>query len=377
MDYHDFLRPKRILMTSDAAGGVWTYSLELARALSGYGIEVFLATMGPPLNPGQRSEAGRISNLKIMESRFKLEWMENPWEDVEKAGFWLLELEDRINPDVIHLNGYAHGALPFRSPKLVVGHSCVASWWEAVKRSPPPPSWDRYRREVAQGIAAADMVAAPTEAMFWLLVKHYGSIDCGRVIYNGRDPKAFKPGNKQPFILSAGRLWDEAKNFSAVDRIASRLPWTVYTAGEGATAAAGGARHLGYLPPRALAHWYSLASIYVLPARYEPFGFTVLEAALSGCALVLGDISSLREIWDEAALFVPPDEFGALEESVRRLIHNPALRRDICSRAYRRALEFTPRRMAEGYAAIYRELAEGWHIRNGFLTHRSAADRKT
>ncbi len=32
-----------------------------------------------------------------------------------------------------------------------------------------------------------------------------------------------------------------------------------------------------------------------LPARYEPFGLSVLEAALSGCALVLGDIPSLRE----------------------------------------------------------------------------------
>ena len=32
----------------------------------------------------------------------------------------------------------------------------------------------------------------------------------------------------------------------------------------------------------------SAASVYVLPAKYEPFGLSVLEAALSGCALVLG-----------------------------------------------------------------------------------------
>ena len=35
-----------------------------------------------------------------------------------------------------------------------------------------------------------------------------------------------------------------------------------------------------------------------LPARYEPFGLSILEAALSGCALVLGDLPSLRELWD-------------------------------------------------------------------------------
>jgi hypothetical protein len=30
-------QPKRILMTTDTVGGVWSYSLELARALGEYG----------------------------------------------------------------------------------------------------------------------------------------------------------------------------------------------------------------------------------------------------------------------------------------------------------------------------------------------------
>ena len=65
----------------------------------------------------------------------------------------------------------------------------------------------------------------------------------------------------------------------------------------------------GRLTPPQMARVVSRApSIYALPARYEPFGLSVLEAALSGCALVLGDIPSLREIWDGAALFVDPDD---------------------------------------------------------------------
>ena len=39
-----------------------------------------------------------------------------------------------FKPDIVHLNNYVHAALPFRAPKLVVGHSCVLSWWRAVKR---------------------------------------------------------------------------------------------------------------------------------------------------------------------------------------------------------------------------------------------------
>ena len=39
-------------------------------------------------------------------------------------------------------------------------------------------------------------------------------------------------------------------------------------------------------------------------ALYEPFGLAVLEAAQAGCALVLSDIPTFRELWDGAALFV-------------------------------------------------------------------------
>ena len=60
--------------------------------------------------------------------------------------------------------------------------------------------------------------------------------------------------------------------------------------------------------------WMARAAIYALPARYEPFGLTALEAGLSGCALVLGDIPSLREVWGETACFVPPDDRDAVIE---------------------------------------------------------------
>ncbi|MEB3829625.1 glycosyltransferase [Phormidium sp. CCY1219] len=61
------------------------------------------------------------------------------------------------------------------------------------------------------------------------------------------------------------------------------------------------------MSPEELSHWYARAAIYAFPARYEPFGLSVLEAALSGCALVLGDIPRLREMWGDAAVFANPD----------------------------------------------------------------------
>lgn len=360
--------PKRILMSADTVGGVWTYALELARALLPYGVKVALATMGTPLTPEQWKAAKSIPKLEVFESSFKLEWMEDAWEDVRLSGKWLLDLEERIQPDVVHLNSYAHGALPWRSPILIVGHSCVLSWWEAVKGEPAPTSWDRYRQEVGRGLQAANLVVAPSASMLAALNKYYGSMTQGRVVPNGCNSEAFYPAQKKEFILTAGRLWDEAKNVTVLEHIAPQVLWPIYMAGEEnhphneplrhreRTEGGGSSVHLGRLSAEELAQWYAIAAIYVLPARYEPFGLSVLEAALSGCALVLGDIPSLREIWGEAAVFVPPDDGEAFAGAINALITDSTRRCQLAKMASDRAVEFTPQRMASGYLKAYQDL---------------------
>ncbi len=348
-------------MTADTVGGVWTYALELTAALAPFGVEVTLATMGGPLSADQRAAAARLDNLAIRESRYRLEWMEAPWGDVRDAGTWLVALEAEVRPDLVHLNGYAHGALDWRAPVLVVGHSCVLSWFAAVRGEVPYEQWRRYRRAVARGLRRADFVVAPTAAMRDALRTHYGSFGRSGVVYNGRRAGDFPPREKEPFVLCAGRLWDAAKNVRALQAVAPALSWPVCVAGaerhpEGGTVRLENVKLLGRLAPSALARWMGHASIYALPARYEPFGLTALEAGLAGCALVLGDIPSLREVWGDAALFVPPDDHAALAGALQRLIDDRALRRRMRRRARERALAFTPDRMARRYLDVYAAL---------------------
>ncbi len=351
--------PRKVLMTADTVGGVWTHAIELARGLADQGVEVALATMGAPLNDSQREKADRIPRLRVFESTFKVEWMEDPWRDVEKAGDWLLALEERVRPDVVHLNGFAHGALPWSAPVVMVGHSCVLSWWRAVKGEPAPPEWDRYAEEAANGLAAADLVVAPSEAMLTALSIHYGTLGKTRVILNGRDSKAFKPTFKEPMVFAEGRLGDEARNLEALEPVAAHLPWDVFVAGE---PLADGeirphhTRRLGRLTPRALAAWLGRAAIYCLPARYEPFGLSAVEAALSGCALVLGDIPSLRETWRHRAVFVPPDDPQALESALQTLIDDPDRRASLAAGSRARALQLSVDKMLAAYLDAYGEV---------------------
>lgn len=353
----------KILMTADTIGGVWHYALELSRALGQSAIEVALATMGKPLSRDQRQAIRTLPNVEVFESQYRLCWMEDPWKDVEAAGPWLLEVAAQVRPSVVHLNDYVHGTLPWPAPVLMVGHSCVLSWWEAVRQEPLPRPWDRYRAEVARGLHAADLVIAPTKAMLTALNQFYGPLTSQRVIPNGRRPMDYPQTQKRPIVLAAGRLWDEAKNIAALAEIAPRLAWPVYLAGEerhpdGGMRSFPNVRYLGRLSSSALASWHGCAGIYALPARYEPFGLSALEAALAGCALVLGDISSLREVWQDAALFVSPDNSEVLHEVLQALIHNAGLRDHYARKAHARACTFTAERMAAAYRQAYQGLID-------------------
>jgi glycogen synthase len=339
-----------VLMTADTVGGVWTYAMELTRALPE--IDFTIATMGRRASDDQR--ASLPPNVRLVESDYKLEWQDDPWEDVARAGGWLLDLESDLAPDVVHLNGYAHGVLPFRAPAIVVGHSCVLSWWRAVHGDGAPAEWNDYRVHVERGLAAANLVVAPSAWMLGQLHEHYRFTASSKLIYNGR---AFPVADaeRRPMVFAAGRLWDEAKNLRAVVEAAPSIAWPVRIAGEGGSDAPN-VTHLGRLAQPELARAYAESTIYLFPALYEPFGLSILEAALSGCALILGDIASLRELWRDAAMFVPPRDPNAIARIVNEAIANDSLRHELAERVRARAAHYTPQAMAAGYRDAYRLL---------------------
>lgn len=351
----------RLLMTADTVGGVWDYSLELATQLARFGIRTVLATMGRLPTPEQRAAATAVPGLLLQESAFRLEWMPDRGADPILAGEWLLSLEERFTPDLVHLNGFCHGALFWKAPCVVVAHSCVLSWWLAVKGEPAPAEWDEYARKVAAGMKGATAVVTPTRALLETMTGLYGPLPGARVIWNGRDPARYRPQAKGSFIFTAGRLWDEAKNVSALAAIGHEIEWPVIAAGDwrhpdGGCRRPGRIDTLGVLSPGEMTEWLARAPIFALPARYEPFGLTVLEAALSGCALVLGDIPTLRELWDGAAVFVPPDDPERLVSALTGLVRNPVRQADLSLAARRRGMTYTAERMARAYHLLYSEL---------------------
>jgi len=298
--------------------------------------------------------------------------MQESAEDVSDSVGYLLRVISECKPDLLHLSQYCFGSLDVALPKVMVAHSDVMSWSQAVRGRQPGDAWaEWYRGIVARGLAGASTVVAPSRWMLDCIEDCYGGQTTSRVIYNGRTPALFDAcASKQDIAASAGRLWDEGKQTSLLLRMASaplpiHLAGTTSLAGESSDDAIGaagnpsGIRFEGQLAEEEMRKLLSRAAIYIAPSKYEPFGLAPLEAALSRCAIVANDIASFHEIWGEAALYFRRDDQESLVEALTQLQDNPRLRLDYANRAYERALErYTADQMVDEYVQLYSALLE-------------------
>jgi glycosyltransferase involved in cell wall biosynthesis len=348
-------------MTVDATGAGWTYAMDLCRGLANYGVEVVLLSMGRLPDENQSREAHRLTNLTLVPTEYCLEWMSGCEAELLPSGELLLALEREFQPDVVHLNSYWHAGLPLESPVVLVAHSCVPSWWAACRRTNLPEHWSEYRGWVRNAVALADILVAPSAAYLREFQHIHGEPRRWRLIRNGRDPGLFRTGPKRGLVLAAGSLCDEAKNIGLLCEAARDLPVPIVVAGDtdgphGETAPSRNIALLGTLAPAELAKWMACASIFVAPSRYESFGLGILGAAMSACALVLGDIPSLRELWDGAAVFIDPGDPEALRSVLADLSTLPGRCAELGAKAYARAALYSLTKMSRSYHQTYSSL---------------------
>ena len=365
---------RRILMTADAVGGIWQYAVDLTRGLCARGAEVTLAVFGPSPTATQSAETHDIDGLRVISTGLALDWTASDSSSVRQASAAVRSLAHKAGADLVHLNHAAlaaHGG--FDVPCLIACHSCVATWWQAVRGGELPADLAWRRDLVAAGYAAADLLTAPSAAFAAATAACHG-VTMPLVVHNGRNAankSRIQADGRQGmaqlpkfFAFTAGRLWDEGKNISTLDWVASHLDVPFLAAGplQGANGARIGLKHLrhcGELDNTEMgAHLFG-GPVFVSAARYEPFGLAVLEAAQAGCALVLSDIASFREIWADAADYVTCDDGAGFATAIQRLIDRPALRQERAAAAGARAGRYTAAAMSTGVAMLHTERLGG------------------
>ncbi|WP_429225487.1 glycosyltransferase family 4 protein [Inquilinus ginsengisoli] len=358
--------PRRLLMTADAVGGVWPYALDLAAALARrHGIETTLAVLGPLPDDDQRWSAGLVPGLRLVETALPLDWLAGQSEEVETAGRRIAALAADAGAEIVQLNSPALAAeAAFPVPTVAVHHSCVATWWAGVRTGPLPDDFAWRAELVRRGLHAADAVVAPSRAFARDTRAVHRLPTLPAAVWNGRAAPPGPEAAAEPaeFVFSAGRLWDEGKNVQALDNAAARLGVRLLLAGPltGPNGARAILRHglcLGTLSGDAMRDCLVHRPVFASTALFEPFGLAVLEAAQAGCALVLSDIPTFRELWADAAVFVPPRDETAIAAALDRVLRDRGLRDHLGESARRRAARYTIAAMADRMAGLYRDLA--------------------
>jgi glycogen synthase len=348
----------RVLITTDVVGGVWQFTRELATGLLNQGSSVALVSFGGDPSADQLAQCAGLkkrhgSRFLYESSSVPLEWMQQNSGAYQNALPTLMNVIKEFQPDLLHSNQFCFGAMPVDIPRVVTAHSDVLSWAEVCRDGPLEPSaWlHQYQDLVTSGLAGASLLTAPTR---WMLdaVRRNFPVQCPTaVISNGRSLPKLADASPQMRAVTAGRLWDEAKDIRILADVASPMP--LYVAGEvqheGATAVSqrGRVSYLGRLREDELLDFFRQSAIYICTSRYEPFGLAPLEAALCGCVVLARNIPSLHEVWQEGALYF--DDPPALSQLLHNLAGDPAALQAARYRSGYRARAFSSERMVASY----------------------------
>jgi len=163
-------------------------------------------------------------------------------------------------------------------------------------------------------------------------------------------PGGITTRRREPFVLYVGsifnrrRLRDLIRAFAIVARTRPEL--TLEIVGDDrshphedlpAIAAAAGVGDRvnirAYVPDETLYDLYSRAAVFAFLSQYEGFGLTPLEALAHGVPPIVLDTDVAREVYGDAASYVPMGDLDRTADALSRLLFDEAARRAILDKA--------------------------------------------
>jgi glycosyltransferase involved in cell wall biosynthesis len=177
-----------------------------------------------------------------------------------------------------------------------------------------------------------------------------------------------------PFLLYVGNVKPH-KNLvtliQAFELIADEIPHDLlivgkqegFITGDDVVAAKAGSlgsrvRFTGYVDHCLLQQYFAHADALVFPSLYEGFGLPPLEAMACGCAVIISDVASLPEVFDDAALRCNPHSSEDIADKIQQLLHDIHLRKALRQRGLEHAKQFSWDRCAQETLAVIERILE-------------------
>ncbi len=201
-----------------------------------------------------------------------------------------------------------------------------------------------------------------------------------RTVPNGVDSAVFRPNStlrasaraefgleeRARLALFAGGDWERKGLAHAVDALALAPDWHLVVAGSGDPAphtersrAARTESRIRFLGPvRDMPRLYAAADAFVLPTAYETFSLVTFEAAAAGLPLLVTRVSGVEDLLQDGVngWFIVRDARD-IARRLNELRSAPELAQAMAAAARSAAAAYSWEAMADGYLAVYAELA--------------------
>lgn len=185
---------------------------------------------------------------------------------------------------------------------------------------------------IRQVLAKASWLLPNSLAEYHDLEVKFGTTTPYTIVPNGIDTSLFTPNSsvsRDPHLVICVARIEGIKNQLHLIRALNNTEFTLMLIGSTAPnqhnyytecrklAAENIAFH-HHLPHAALLQYYQKATTHVLPSWFETCGLSSLEAAASGCAVVISDRGYARDYFGQDAFYCDPDDPASILDAIRK-----------------------------------------------------------
>jgi glycosyltransferase involved in cell wall biosynthesis len=315
---------------------------------------------------------------KIVKTNFRWHTIEEQWRFPH-----ILEKE---NLDLMHFP-YFSVPIFYKRPFVITIHDLIIDHYPTGKAStlPSPIYYFKllsYKFIIKQAATRAQQIIAVSQATKYEIVQHLGvSKDKVVVTYEGVDEKvnsskhlvaSKKPNYKLPatrYFLYVGNAYPH-KN---LERLVEAFALIVQEFPDVKLILVGKQDFFykrlqekvvdlqiekqiifaGFVSEDILLDYYKYAIATILPSLMEGFGLTGLEAMKNGCLVLASEIPSLKEIYQDAAIYFDPLAVESIHVTIRKVLEKQYKFDMYKKRGERRVAFFSWEKMTEETLKIY------------------------
>lgn len=112
---------------------------------------------------------------------------------------------------------------------------------------------------------------------------------------------------------------------------------------------------LGFVEDEDVVALYTSASVFLMPSLYEGFGLPVVEAMSCGCPVITTNKGSLKEVAQDAAVIVDPENIDEIAQAIQKIVGNKTYAKKLSEKGLQQAKKFSWKKTADETIASYKK----------------------